>query len=50
MICPLCGSKTDVDYKPFCSSLCKDRDLLSWLNEDYKIPAGCEEEIEEKDA
>lgn len=25
---------------PFCSAGCRDRDLLKWLNEDYRVPAG----------
>ena len=38
--CPLCGNITDPTYKPFCSRGCKDRDLLQWLGEGYRIPAG----------
>lgn len=36
--CPSCGAKTDPDYRPFCSRGCKDRDLLNWLDEGYRIP------------
>jgi len=25
-------------YKPFCSQRCKDRDLLKWLDEGYRVP------------
>ena len=36
--CPLCGKPTDPDHAPFCSRGCKDRDLLKWLGEGYRIP------------
>lgn len=36
--CPVCGKPTDPAHKPFCSSGCKDRDLLQWLGEGYRIP------------
>jgi endogenous inhibitor of DNA gyrase (YacG/DUF329 family) len=26
------------EYKPFCSQGCKDRDLLKWLDEGYRVP------------
>ena len=35
--CPLCGQPAAKDYSPFCSQGCKDRDLLRWLDEGYKI-------------
>ncbi|HVI97788.1 MAG TPA: DNA gyrase inhibitor YacG [Sphingomonas sp.] len=37
--CPICGKPVDPDYKPFCSRGCKDRDLLQWLGEGYRVPA-----------
>ena len=37
--CPICGKPADDEYKPFCSRGCKDRDLLQWLGEGYRIPA-----------
>ena len=36
--CPLCGKPPAKDHAPFCSRGCKDRDLLKWLGEGYKIP------------
>ncbi len=36
--CPLCGQPTDPAHKPFCSRGCKDRDLLQWLGEGYRLP------------
>lgn len=35
--CPLCGKPTDPAHKPFCSQGCKDRDLLNWLGEGYRV-------------
>lgn len=37
-LCPDCGKPTDPAFKPFCSRGCKDRDLLRWLDEGYRIP------------
>ncbi|HVH38369.1 MAG TPA: DNA gyrase inhibitor YacG [Sphingomicrobium sp.] len=36
--CPVCGKPTDPAQAPFCSRGCKDRDLLRWLDEGYRIP------------
>ena len=36
--CPICGSPTSPDQAPFCSRGCKDRDLLRWLGEGYRVP------------
>ncbi len=36
--CPLCGKPTDPEHAPFCSRGCKDRDLLKWLGEGYRLP------------
>lgn len=36
--CPLCGKRTDPPHKPFCSQGCRDRDLLNWLDEGYRVP------------
>jgi uncharacterized protein len=36
--CPICGSATTDEFKPFCSRGCKDRDLLQWLGEGYRVP------------
>ena len=37
--CPICGNPHHPDFQPFCSRGCKDRDLLQWLGEGYRIPA-----------
>ena len=36
--CPLCGKPPQDAHAPFCSRGCKDRDLLKWLGEGYRIP------------
>ncbi len=36
--CPICGKPPARDHAPFCTRGCKDRDLLKWLGEGYKIP------------
>ncbi|MDF7773618.1 DNA gyrase inhibitor YacG [Sphingomonas sp. AOB5] len=38
--CPICRKPVDAAFTPFCSRGCKDRDLLQWLGEGYRIPAG----------
>ena len=35
--CPYCGQPVQADHAPFCSRGCKDRDLLKWLGEGYRI-------------
>lgn len=42
--CPLCGKPTNPEHKPFCSRGCKDRDLLNWLGEAYRVPMRDEED------
>ena len=36
--CPLCGKPADPAHKPFCSQGCRDRDLLNWLGDGYRMP------------
>jgi uncharacterized protein len=36
--CPLCGQPEQPEHSPFCSRGCKDRDLLKWLGEGYRLP------------
>jgi len=36
--CPICGAAADPDFRPFCSRSHRDRDLLQWLDEGYRIP------------
>jgi len=42
--CPLCGKPVQAEFRPFCSRGCKDRDLLNWLAEGYRVPARDEED------
>lgn len=35
--CPLCKRPAATEFRPFCSKRCRDRDLISWLSEDYRI-------------
>ena len=43
-ICPICGAKPAPEFKPFCSRGCKDRDLLQWLGEGYRVPGPAADE------
>jgi uncharacterized protein len=43
--CPLCGKPPSSDHAPFCSRGCKDRDLLKWLGEGYRIPGPPADEL-----
>ena len=36
--CPLCAKPTEPAHQPFCSRGCKDRDLLNWLGDAYRVP------------
>ncbi|MDP9412620.1 MAG: DNA gyrase inhibitor YacG [Pseudomonadota bacterium] len=36
--CPLCGKTPSQAHAPFCSQGCRDRDLLNWLGDNYRVP------------
>ena len=36
--CPICGKPRIAEHAPFCSSRCRDRDLLKWLDDGYTLP------------
>ena len=36
--CPICRQPSVAPHTPFCSQGCRDRDLLQWLGEGYRIP------------
>ena len=36
--CPLCGKPASAAHKPFCGQGCRDRDLLNWLGDGYRVP------------
>jgi endogenous inhibitor of DNA gyrase (YacG/DUF329 family) len=37
-LCPVCSTPATPAHTPFCSQGCRDRDLLQWLGEGYRIP------------
>lgn len=39
MSCPICQTKTDAKYRPFCSRRCADIDLGRWMTGSYAIPS-----------
>ena len=45
--CPGCGAPATVAHGPFCSQGCRDRDLLQWLSEGYRLPVKPSEEDDE---
>lgn len=36
--CPICKAPSVPEHAPFCGRGCKDRDLLRWLDEGYRLP------------
>lgn len=44
--CPLCKAPTIEEFRPFCSRGCRDRDLLGWMGENYRIAGRSTEEDE----
>ena len=44
--CARCGQPVAAAHAPFCSRGCKDRDLLNWLGDSYRVP-GDPAELEE---
>lgn len=47
MSCPICQSKTDPNYRPFCSKRCADVDLAKWLSGSYAVPSNDPEDVEQ---
>lgn len=35
--CPICKKISVEKFRPFCSAGCKDRDLLKWLGDGYRL-------------
>ncbi len=44
--CPLCRTLSAAEFAPFCSRGCRDRDLLGWLGEGYRIAGRSTDEDE----
>lgn len=36
--CPICSAPAEPAHRPFCSRGCRERDLLRWLDEGYRLP------------
>ncbi len=40
--CPRCRKSTRYDpenaFRPFCSAVCKDLDIIAWAEQGYRIP------------
>jgi hypothetical protein len=36
--CPLCAKPASGAHGPFCGQGCRDRDLLNWLGDGYRVP------------
>jgi hypothetical protein len=37
--CPVCGKPAaPAPHAPFCGQGCRDRDLLNWLGDAYRVP------------
>ena len=36
--CLLCARPATPEFYPFCSEGCKNRDLLNWLGDGYRVP------------
>ncbi|WP_425228891.1 DNA gyrase inhibitor YacG [Sphingomonas sp.] len=45
--CPVCDRPATAGHTPFCSQGCRDRDLLKWLDEGYRVPVGQHEDPED---
>ena len=37
--CPICKKPRSPEHTPFCSTRCKDRDLMQWFGEGYAAPS-----------
>ena len=36
--CPVCSKPRSEEHTPFCSTRCRDRDLVRWLDDGYVLP------------
>jgi endogenous inhibitor of DNA gyrase (YacG/DUF329 family) len=37
-LCPICKKPRSETHAPFCSTRCKDRDLVRWFSDGYSVP------------
>ena len=47
--CPICGKPRSAEHTPFCSTRCRDRDLVKWLDDGYALPGPPVDPITERD-
>jgi endogenous inhibitor of DNA gyrase (YacG/DUF329 family) len=47
--CPTCGKPVVPAHSPFCSQGCRDRDLIQWLSDGYRIPGAPVDDEDAKD-
>jgi endogenous inhibitor of DNA gyrase (YacG/DUF329 family) len=47
--CPICGKPRQEAHTPFCSTRCRDRDLMQWLSDGYALPGAPANEGDEKE-
>ncbi|GGE92279.1 DNA gyrase inhibitor YacG [Sphingomonas prati] len=47
--CPVCGAAVTPAFDPFCSQGCRDRDLLQWLGDGYRVPGPPVEDSDQQD-
>jgi endogenous inhibitor of DNA gyrase (YacG/DUF329 family) len=48
-LCPICRKPRSAEHTPFCSTRCRDRDLVKWLDDGYAIPGPPAEVPTERD-
>jgi len=44
MRCPTCRKPSVQEFRPFCSRGCRDRDLINWVDERYRVPVASDEQ------
>ena len=47
--CPICGKPRNAAQAPFCSTRCRDRDLVRWLDDGYALPGPAAPDVNEND-
>ena len=47
--CLSCGNPVQTEFRPFCSSRCKQLDLGRWFNEEYRVPIVETDDLNEDD-
>lgn len=47
--CPVCGKPRAQAHSPFCSTRCRDRDLMQWLSDGYALPGAPADEGDEQE-